>query len=34
MRQDPDWTFPGNYLNMELYYKDQLHLIENGKIKF
>ena len=32
MRQDPDWTFPDNSLNMELYYKDHLHLIENGNI--
>ena len=34
MRQDPDWTLPDNSLNMELYYKDHLHLIENGNIKF
>ena len=34
MRQDPDWTLPGNSLNMKLYYKDHLHLIENGNIKF
>ena len=33
MRQNPDWTFPDS-LNMELYYKDHLHLIENGNIKF
>ena len=34
MRQDPDWTLPDISLNMELYHKDQLHLIENGNIKF
>ena len=34
MRQDPDWTLPDNSLNMELYYKDHLQLIENGNIKF
>ena len=34
MRQDQDWTLPDNSLNMELYYKDNLHLIENGNIKF
>ena len=34
MRQDPDWTLPDNTLNMELYYKDLLHLIENRNIKF
>ena len=34
MRQDQDWTFPGNSLNMELYYKDHFHLIENGNMKF
>ena len=34
MRQDPDWTLPDNSLNMELYYKDHLHLIENGNMKF
>ena len=34
MRQDPDWTLQDNSLNMELYYKDNLHLIENGNIKF
>ena len=34
MRQDLDWTLPDNSLNMELYYKDLLHLIENGNIKF
>ena len=31
MRQDPDWTLPDNSLNMELYYKDHLHLIGNMK---
>ena len=34
MRQDPDWTLPDNSLNMELYYKDHFHLIENGSMKF
>ena len=34
MRQDPDWTLPDNSLNMELYYKDHLHLIENGNMLF
>ena len=34
MRQDPDWTLPDNSLNMELYYKDHLHLIDNGHMKF
>ena len=34
MRQDSDWTLPDNSLNMELYYKDHLHLIENGNMKF
>ena len=34
MRQDPDWTLPDNSLDMELYYKDLLHLIENRNIKF
>ena len=34
MRQDPNWTLPDNSLNMELYYKGHLHLIENGNIKF
>ena len=34
MRQDPDWTFPDNSLNMELYYKDHLHLIESRNMKF
>ena len=33
MCQDPDWTLPDNSLNMELYYKDHLHLIENGNMK-
>ena len=34
MRQDPDWTLPDNSPKMELYYKDHLHLTENGNIKF
>ena len=34
MGQGPHWTLPDNSLNMELYYKVHLHLIENGKIKF
>ena len=34
MRQDPDWTLQDNFLNMEVYYKDHLHLIKNGSIKF
>ena len=34
MHQDLDWTLPDNSLNMELYYKDHLHLNENGNIKF
>ena len=29
MRQDTWWTLPDSSLNMELYYKDHLHLIEN-----
>ena len=33
MGQDPDWTLPDNSLNMELYYKDYLHLIGNGNMK-
>ena len=32
--QDPDLTLPDNSLNMELYYKDHLRLIENGNMKF
>ena len=34
MRQDPDWTLQDNSLNMEVYYKDHLHIIKNGNIKF
>ena len=34
MRQDPDWTLPDNSLSMELFYKDHLHLLENGNMKF
>ena len=34
MQKDSDWTLPDNSLNMELYYKDHLHLTENGNIKF
>ena len=34
MRQDPDWTLPDSSLNMELYYKDHLHLNESGNTKF
>ena len=34
MRQDPDWTLPDNSLNMELYYKDHLHLTEDGNMEF
>ena len=34
VRQDPDLTLPDNSLNMELYYKDHLYLMENGNIKF
>ena len=34
MRQGPDWTLHDNSLNMDLYYKDHLHLNENGNIKF
>ena len=34
MRPDPDWTLPDNSLNIELYYKDHLHLIENENMKF
>ena len=33
MRLDPDWTSPDNSLNLELYYKDHFHLIENGNMK-
>ena len=34
MRQDPDWTLPDKSLNVDLYYKDHLHLIKNGNMKF
>ena len=34
MHQDLDWPLPDNSLNMELYYKDHFHLIENRNIKF
>ena len=34
MRQDPDWTLLHNSLNMELCYKDHLHLVEKGDMKF
>ena len=34
VRQDPDLTLPDNSLNMELYYKDHLYIMENGNIKF
>ena len=34
MRQEPDCTLSYNSLNMELYYKDHLHLIEKGNIQF
>ena len=34
MRQNPDWTLPENSLNMALYYKNHLHVIENGNMKF
>ena len=34
VRQDPDLTLPDNSLNMELYHKDHLYLMENGNIKF
>ena len=34
MPQDPDWILPDNSLNMELYYKDHLLLIEDGNRKF
>ena len=34
MPQDPDWILPDNSLNMELYYKDHLLLIEDGNTKF
>ena len=30
----PKWTLPDNFLNIELYYKDHLHLIGNGNNKF
>ena len=32
--QDPDWTLPENSFNMQLCYKDHLHLTECGNIKF
>ena len=32
--QDPEWTLLDSSLNMKLYYKDQLHLTENGNMKF
>ena len=34
MHQDLHWTLPDNLLNIELFYKDHLHLIEKGNIKF
>ena len=34
MSQHPACTLPDNSLNMQLYYKDHLHLIVNGNIKF
>ena len=34
MCQGPGWSLPDSSLNMDLYYKDHLHLIENGNIKF
>ena len=34
MYQGPDWTLPDISLNMELYHKDHLHLIENRSINF
>ena len=34
MRQEQDWSLPENSLNIELYYKDDLHLIENGNMTF
>ena len=34
MRQHPDLTLPDNSLNVNLYYKDHLRLIENRNIKF
>ena len=34
MNKNPDWTLPDNSLNMQLYYKNHLHLIENENIKF
>ena len=34
MRQDPNWTLRDNSLNIELYYNDHFHLIENRNIKF
>ena len=34
MHQDPDWSLSGSSLNMELYNKVHLYLIENGNIKF
>ena len=33
MPQEPDWTLPGNSLNMQLSYKDDLDLIENGNMR-
>ena len=33
MHQNLDLTLPDSSLNMELYYKDHLYLIENGNIK-
>ena len=34
IRPDPDSTLPDKLLNMKLYYKDQLQLIESESIKF
>ena len=30
MEPDPDWVTKGNLLNMKYFYRDHLHLIEEG----
>ena len=34
MSQDPDWTLLDNSLNVKVYHKHHLPVIENGNIKF
>ena len=33
LKPDDDWTLPCGELNFNLYYRDSLHLIENGNLK-